>query len=150
MNTIQIEYIISDTKKEIYEFEVKGNCYYYCRIFFSYRDNKDDEWGEKWEKAHKKQKEKELNDFAKSKGYRGFEELEEYRGCHEYEILIPEIEAIYSKYYPTRNKTIHGETRYSGVHFGCNRKKNEYIPTMPKEKIEAAILKKIKKIKVIL
>ena len=135
MTEVTIEYKISETEKEIYGFSRSGNTYTYCSIFYSSRDDKNDEWGEVWKNRERDVAYKNLNDNLDEMDDDEVEVIEEY---------------IRTEYNPCLNKTIHGKTRYWEMSFGSMSKEyDKHLPKLSYKEIETLILKKIKPIKIV-
>jgi hypothetical protein len=145
-NTVKIEHKIDSTSKEIYEFEKVGNGYVYVGIMYSHRDGVGDMWGEEW--RSEKDYEKALDDYAKSQGYKDYDNMEDH-----YEYIVeshhaPEISDIDDRFNPVCNKTKHGEIRYSGCYWGYGDHEEKYTPKISEAEIKLKILEKTRKIKV--
>lgn len=143
---VSIHHKISDTSKEIYEFEGCGNNWHYVGIYYSNRSGVDDVWGDEWEKFYEKSKVSELETIAKSFDYEDYHDMIDN---NDFGDLAEKIGEIYEKYNPVCQKTTNGETYLYGTYWGEGSKtRKEYPPKISEEKIKEEILKQISKIKV--
>lgn len=139
---IEVKYKESETNMYIYGFEVYSNFKVeHVSTMISCRNDKNDVWGHLWSSKYKKDFKKEYDELLKKNHY-----LEDY-----------EVEELYEygklkdKYNPVYNKTINGDTYYSGCSFSSRGAEDEkYKLKISKDKIKEIILKQLtKKIKVV-
>ena len=146
---IEISHIIDDQHKEIYAFEKIISIWHYTGIGYSNRNDKDDVWGDEWDKHYSNAKEKELNDYAVSRGYQDFDEFcdscTSYIANDYYDGIISDI---YDKYNPVCQKTLDGRTYWYGLCFGSGCDTAEYAPKLSEEEIKHKILKQICNLKI--
>lgn len=149
--TIEIHYQISDTSKEIYQFQQTGdNTWKYVGIYFSNRNDVSDLWGDRWKKdiAFLCQKDQELKALAVKFGYDDF--LEAIDNEPEGGSFDEEAALIQRKYNPCCQKTNKGELYYSGIHWGYGNRKGQYKPKLSSEEIEKEIVNKILKFRIVI
>lgn len=136
MKTVNIEYKVSPTEKEIYSFTQSGDTYIYSGIMYSNRDDNKDKWGEVWGEDDREEAIKDLHQMDRD------EEMP-------YWFLGARMNIINEKYNPCCNKTIHGKVRHHGESWGYGHNKDKPIPKLDRKQLEALIIKKIVKIKVV-
>ena len=110
---MKFEYIekINLTHRKLYSCVVDLNGIYITSIFDSRRNDKNDIWGDLWNRTFAEQKRKEMNSFIRSKGY---DPVEYYEwDTFGYEIGC-ELDKIQNKYNPVLNRVKTGEPYFSG------------------------------------
>lgn len=137
---IEIEYIIDDTSKEIYLFKVNSGknkfSIEYAGIFYVYRDDEYDIWGDKWSDHHNKNKLAELNDISINRTGENYNDISPFT----YQMYEQEFKEVENRYNPCILKTKHGKRRFSGHYFGGHSEKP--IPKISTQEIKKRILKK--------
>jgi len=133
---MKIEYKVSPTEKEIYSFTQSGDTYIYSGIMYSNRDDNKDKWGEVW------------GQIEYMKALEELDRIDDEEDLGECEYNGRE-DKISKKYNPCRNKTIHGKVRHHGEAWGYGYNKDKPIPKLDRNQLEALIIKKIVKLKVV-
>lgn len=146
--TISIHHIIDETSKEIYEFEkTSSNTWEYVGIYFSHRNDKNDVWGDQWDKFYESHRIFNYDEIAKSLGYNDHTEIFDECDYHSYE--CDKLREIDTKYNPTCQKTKNFKTYYYGIYWGYGSKERlNYPPKITEEQVKQEILKQTSKIKV--
>lgn len=138
---IQIEYIKSTTEKIIYSFNIDNNFNYkYTGIWYSYRNDEKDIWGDQWEYHYGLTCVSEQLAFEDKHDY--------YPDSWDYNPLDEEYQAIAKKYNPVCQKTKFGKPYLSGAYEG-KLPKFEIPEKEILKKLKSAIRTKIKNSKII-
>jgi hypothetical protein len=126
-----VYHLVSPTYRIAYEFEFKNiDKIEYVGIYYSYREDENDEWGEDW---GKKEKKKEYDAIMNRHAMFYTDDTDE---------LHQDLDALENKYNPVMNKTSRGETRFSGCHFRCYSEKPKCL--VPIEDIKSMFIDKLK------
>tara|TARA_R110000751_G_scaffold74613_1_gene150655 strand:+ start:4109 stop:4537 length:429 start_codon:yes stop_codon:yes gene_type:complete len=138
---VEVEHIIDETAKEIYDFEV-GKIVRYVGIAFVFRDDENDVWGNEWRKHYVLDCSNELNETCFELTGEAYDEIGDYQ-WQRYNWVFTKI---INEYNPCLLKTKHGKTRYSAQHFGGLG--NKPPPKISNEIIKKHILEQMSKIEV--
>lgn len=141
---VEIEHIIDETSKEIYQFENYGNWWHYTGITYSHRNGEWDTWGDEWDEKFKKQRDLEYDEVAQNHGYSNY-------GDSNYDYFVEcDIYEVRTKYNPVCQKTTDGRPYLSGCYWGLFSEPDgdRPAPKMTNDQIKEAIAKQISKIKI--
>jgi len=140
---IEIKHKESETKMYIYGFDIFDDfTYEHVSTMISCRNDENDIWGHLWNEKYKKDLEEEYEKIVEAHPNLDSVEIED----------LLEFYALEKKYNPCCNKTVNGETYYSGCSFS-NRgaESDEYKLKISDETIYKNILiqftKKLKKLR---
>jgi hypothetical protein len=142
MRSIQIEHIIDDTSKEIYQFENTGGVWVYTGIYYAHRNDSEDIWGDEWADNYEKEKAQKLNEVAKKLGFDDYADLLDYGNDQ------MECDEIYTKYNPVCQKTTNGKVYYCGMSWGMGSYKDRPSPKLTEKEIIQAITNQVSKVKI--
>jgi hypothetical protein len=116
-------------------------------IYFSHRNGENDVWGDEWSKHFKSLKIQRLDNLAKSFGYFDYSDMSyNYNFRSDVDEKLTELETMFN---PVVNKTINGDTYYSGMNWGSDGTiSKKYTPKLTMTEIKDQILKQISNFKV--
>ena len=139
---VEIEHVIDETSKELYTFKSSVTHWKYTGIAYSFRDDKNDIWGDQWSDCFYAQAKEEADAVAIELTGEEFE----YMSGNDYENNRHRFLEIHNKYNPVLLKTKHGKRRYSAESFGGQSPKP--VPKLSPEALRDRILEVVSEMQV--
>jgi hypothetical protein len=137
--TIKLINQISETKRELFVFEVSGYSIQYEGYALSHRDDKDDIWADEYQEKFKEERDA-LNIKIRTAH-------DEDDGSYEDEELIRKLGREFDQYNPCLVKTKAGESKYYSV-YGRNLPKYPWVEEAIRDLIAAKVNTLIKTLKI--